>query len=418
MKIIRLSAENIKRIKAVEIEPRGNVVKISGKNDNGKTSVLDAIWYALDGRKSIPDRPVRDGESRARVELDLGDFVVERRWTSNDTSYLNITSKDGTKYQSPQKMLDKIIGELSFDPLEFVNMDKNKQIETIIDAVDIHIDTKEFELVTGKPLNFIPILDEFRSAVKTVYDERTLVNRDISNLESRSKAIEIDETQVVERIPVLSLIEQRRGLQITFDEMAKKLARVNAIKSEVQKLISEMETLTVDLKSYEETPEEIDFKIKDIDGQLSRAEDVNKIVDDIELKRRIMVELIDKRRESQTLTARLEAISDYKERLISETVMPIPGLGFNDDGVTYKGIPFGQLSRSEQIKISMAVAMALNPELRVIRVTDGSLLDSDSMAVIESLAEYNDYQVWIEVVDGSGKVGIYIEDGQVKNQNG
>ena len=106
-----------------------------------------------------------------------------------------------------------------------------------------------------------------------------------------------------------------------------------------------------------------------------------------------------------------------KETALKTAEMPIPGLSVNDTGVTYNDIPFGQLSSSEQLKVSLGIAMALNPKLKVIRITDGSLLDEDSMAIIRKLAEKKDYQVWCEKVDGTGKIGFYIEEGEVKYEN-
>jgi hypothetical protein len=83
--------------------------------------------------------------------------------------------------------------------------------------------------------------------------------------------------------------------------------------------------------------------------------------------------------------------------------------------VTLNGIPLGQASAAEQLRVSVALAMAANPKLRVLRILDGSLLDTESLAIIGELAKENDFQAWIEVVDESGKVGIVIEDGRVAN---
>ncbi len=92
----------------------------------------------------------------------------------------------------------------------------------------------------------------------------------------------------------------------------------------------------------------------------------------------------------------------------------INGLAFDAEGVTFNGIPFQQCSSAEQVRIAVAVAAALNPKIRVIRIADGSLLDSASMAEIERLAKEHDMQIWIERVDESGGVGIVIEDGAVR----
>ena len=49
MQIVELRAENVKRLSAVTIRPTGPVVEITGKNEAGKSSVLDSIWMALGG---------------------------------------------------------------------------------------------------------------------------------------------------------------------------------------------------------------------------------------------------------------------------------------------------------------------------------------------------------------------------------
>jgi hypothetical protein len=92
--------------------------------------------------------------------------------------------------------------------------------------------------------------------------------------------------------------------------------------------------------------------------------------------------------------------------------LPLEGLGFDDEGVTYNGVPFKQSSGAEQLRVSVAMAMALNPTIRVLRVKDGSLLDDENMSVLEGMAKENDFQIWIEVVKTNG-VGFILEDGEI-----
>jgi recombinational DNA repair ATPase RecF len=120
LKLVELRAENVKRLKAVRIKPDGNIVQITGRNAQGKTSVLDSIWYALQGRAKC-DRPIRDGAESAEVEVNLGDLIVKRKWTDKG-SYLSVENLEGAVYKSPQAILDKLVGELTFDPLAFTRM--------------------------------------------------------------------------------------------------------------------------------------------------------------------------------------------------------------------------------------------------------------------------------------------------------
>ena len=123
MKIIELRAENIKRLPAVNIRPDGNVVEITGKNGQGKTSVLDAIWWALEGKENIQAAPIRRGATEAHIKLDIGQLKVTRTFKAVDgghyTTTITVENDEGARFPSPQKVLDSLLGELSFDPLAF-----------------------------------------------------------------------------------------------------------------------------------------------------------------------------------------------------------------------------------------------------------------------------------------------------------
>jgi hypothetical protein len=94
--------------------------------------------------------------------------------------------------------------------------------------------------------------------------------------------------------------------------------------------------------------------------------------------------------------------------------MPVEGLAFGDGDVLWRGIPLDQASTAEQIRVSLAVGMAMNPGLRVILIRQGSLLDDASVEIVRSWAEENDFQVWMERVDTSGKIGIVMEAGRAR----
>jgi len=169
MKITRLTAENIKRIKAVEITPDGNLVVIGGRNAQGKTSVLDSITYALAGASSHPDKPIRNGEDKAKIVCELDDLIVTRTFTPKGGS-LMVSNKEGAKYASPQAMLDELTGKLTFDPLAFARMQPREQLETLKSLVGLdfaEMDAKRHQL----------------------YEERTLVNREGKKLANQIEGI-------------------------------------------------------------------------------------------------------------------------------------------------------------------------------------------------------------------------------------
>jgi DNA repair exonuclease SbcCD ATPase subunit len=111
MTITKLTIQNLMKISLAEITPEGNMVVIAGKNGQGKTSILNSFAFALGGKRLIPERPIKDGETSAQVTVELDDYTVTRRWTANDKSTVKIESKDGAIYKSPQNMLDKVVIE-------------------------------------------------------------------------------------------------------------------------------------------------------------------------------------------------------------------------------------------------------------------------------------------------------------------
>lgn len=447
MKIIKLEAENIKRLKAVEItpDPDGNLVIISGKNDQGKTSVLDSIWFALGGKKTIQARPIRLGEDSASVTIDLGDYIVERSWTADDKTYLAVRNAQGASFPSPQALLDRLVGDLTFDPLAFSLADKTKQIDILKSAIDVPFSEKELQSIAVTP--FISAdnpLDTIQSAYDSVFSDRSDINRDLKTAQGAFNSIHIPKgSENIQSISSTELFSERRILE---EQQTKKNAAISDLgilnerrsqnKLMLQDNIRIITELNKRLRNLEREHKELsesgnkilgdilaknkhisemptpDFS--EIDSKISAIDETSKITQLISDKQKASKMVDQLKSTSDSLTSRLNSIKHYKDIILSKTEMPIPGLSFSEEGVTFNDLPFNQLSQSEQLKISMAIAMSLNPELRIIRFTDASLLDSNSMKVVEQLAKDNDYQCWLEVVDETGKLGVYIEDGTVK----
>jgi predicted ATP-dependent endonuclease of OLD family len=421
MKIITLKAENIKRLKAVEITPDGNTVVISGRNEQGKTSILDSIWLALAGGEASKDmpKPIRTGEKKASVVLDLGDLVVARTWTDNDKSYLKVDNKDGATFKSPQKMLDALVGRLSFDPLAFAQQDEKAQLKTL----------QELTGIDPAPLD---------ARRKDLYDQRTDVNREVKKLEGQLAGIPVpspdtpkEELSASEVLAELRAAqnqkntndEKRRDLQRLARQAKQHEADIENIDEQIKKLQEQREKansmLTMTNVQGRKLQAEVDAlaepNLDVFQEKLDSVEQTNKAVRKAKEYSQVKASLDATKKNADSLTAQIEQVDAEKEKMLKAATFPIDGLGFDETGVTFKGIPFRQCSSAERLRVSLAMAMALNPKLRVIRIADGSLLDSENMRLIEEMAKGKDFQVWIEKVDESGKLGIYIEDGEIKS---
>lgn len=416
MKIISLKAENVKRLKAVEIVPEGNTVIVSGRNGQGKTSVLDSIWLALGGGNAAKDsqtsQPIRDGEKKANVSLDLGDIKVTRSWTASGSMTLKVEGKDGAVYKSPQGLLDSMTGKLSFDPLAFSRMAPEEQRKTLIELVDLGFDP-----------------DEMEQKIKSTYDERTAVNRELKALEARISGLgAIEPNLPAEEVSLKELLEEAReaAQRISDNEkmradLVSKRKTAEMMQQELQKLREELERKETIFAETVEAGRGLAAKVaglvepdlESINAKIGSIEEINKKVREAKQAKALMAEADAVRRSADEKTAALEGMRERKEKALAAAKFPIDGLGFDEIGVTFRGVPFAQCSSAERMKVSLSIAAALNPTIRVIRVNDGSLLDSESMAEVERMAIERDMQVWIERVDESGKVGIVIEDGEI-----
>lgn len=411
MKIVELRAERFKRLSAVEISPAGDVVIISGRNGAGKSSVLDAIWLALGGAPAAKDsgttRPVKDGEADAFVRLDLGEITVTRKWTADGGSSLTVEGAKGKKFSSPQTLLDSLVGGLSFDPLAFSRMSPKEQRKALTEAVKLDFDP-----------------DALDAQRKELYDERTAANRELKTLEARLSSMPVPKAGIPEDEESLSdLLNELKAANAEIERQAqerRKLeemrARATALKDQIDKLRAELSSLAEQGKAQADLVDSLGEcpAIADIEQRINSIQETNAIVRAAREYRAVKAAADTVRKESEELTRKMEGIELAKSQGFERAQFPVNGLAFDAEGVTFGGIPFQQCSSAEQVRIAVAVAAALNPKIRVIRIADGSLLDSSSMAEIERLAKEHDMQIWIERVDESGGVGIVIEDGAVR----
>lgn len=401
MKIIRLDAANVKRLKAVEITPDGTLQVVTGANGAGKSSVLDAIWLALGGGPASrqTDMPVRKGEKKAHVTLDLGDLVVTRSW-SGGKSTLTVMGKDGGLHKSPQALLDSLVGRLSFDPLAFTMLKPAEQRDALLGLVDLPFNPAD--------------LDRHRAAR---YEERTAANRTVKQLEAEVAAIPApDPATPDEEVSASVLIDQIAAGEDAARHERRLLDAIDAADRAVEDARAVLAKAEADLAkataALDALPDPVDTE--PLRAQLAAVEETNMAVR-AKKQRQLLVDKLDSARETaDALTAQIAQIDAEKAAGLASAKFPVDGLGFDEDGVTYQGVPFSQASSAEQIRVSLAMAMATNPELRVIRILDGSLLDDTNLALITDMATEHDYQVWIERVGTTADgTAVLIEDGQV-----
>lgn len=420
MRIIRLQAEGFKRLVAVDITPEGNLIEVRGNNGNGKSSVLDAIFAALAGAGAAPEKPVREGEEAAVIRLDLGELIVTRYFTASGTTNLKVTTPEGAAFGSGQTMLDKLVGAISFDPLEFLSLKPAEQAEELRKLVDL-VDPETGEMID---------LATISSDRARLYAERRDVNRDGTAVKARIEAaggvrhVPDDAPNRDELLAKLTgaaeknaRIERERARRVARDE---RLASLDKEIDELEARLAAMKAERVGIADAagRESPLEL---LEDVDllrDKLAEADRVDENRRANAAREGLIAEFEALKARSTELTASIAELDKRRAEAIAAAKMPVEGLELSllEDGalgVLFNGVPFSQASDAERLKVSAAVAMAANPKLRVLRLKDASLLDKGAVEALREMASANDFQIWAEFVGDEGP-GIVMEAGEVR----
>ena len=444
LRIIRFECENIKRLEAVAIEPTGNLIQVTGRNGAGKSSVLDAILFALAGERAIQMKPVRKGEESATIRLDLGEFVVTRYFRvrkrkegesgpeERTTTRVSVETPEGARFGSPQGMLDALTGGLAFDPLEFLRERPDARARRVAQACGIE-------------------LAEFASADKRDYGRRRDLNRDAKRKRAERDGIgaapddtpdEPPDTAALSR-DLEALRERNAGRET---ERTRRQGERAAIGVDLERAAARRQraaSLRAEAESCDEEAAGIERECATRADELDALPEIAATEDPGELqaaiaeagsvtlavqRKRDRARLESEIRDLETAAAELtDALAARKRELAAKVAaaeLPVAGLALDErDGafeLSVDALPFEQASDARQLEVSVALAMAENPRLRVLRVRDGSLLDADSLAALGRLAERHEYQIWLERVgepSEAGGMAVVIEAGKLKTES-
>lgn len=436
LRIVCLEAENVKRLKAVALKLDGKTgaIVFSGRNGAGKSCAIDLVAYAIGGEKLCPVEPIRTGEDHASCMVDLGELIVTRTWRRREggkvTSKLEVTNRDGSVYKSPQSMLETLYGPQTFDILAFERAKPAEQRDTLL-------------RITG----LTDRLDELTRRRAAIYDDRKANNRDLQAEEGHLARMPVppdgtpDEpvsvSALVSELQTLrGQVESNRRARDELEARARVAdAHAEAIESfqdSIRRVEADLEKLRLQLasacqdhddagKAYREkealVAALVDPDLSAVERKIAESEQINAAVRIRGERETVKKNIAALASNSDDLTSKIEDIDRQKSVLLADANWPIDGLGFGDDGVLLNGVPFEQASQAERLRACLAIGMALNPRLHVLPIKDGSLLDAESMRIVDEVARQRGYQVLIERVDESGKVGIVIEDGEVAAVN-
>ena len=423
-KIVRLYAENVKRLKVVEVDAEGkDVITIGGRNAQGKSSLIESLVWAFGGAKHIDSVPIRNGAQKAKIICETDNLVVTRTFTSRGTQLL-VQGRDGAQFRSPQKMLDELVGNgLSFDLHAFTRMDARKRAETLRSIVG---------------LDFTD-LDEKRAQA---YDDRRDAGRELKSAQARLQAmprpVELESSAEVSASDLLKELEAAQATNNAYAERRREVSREAREIEITREQVADAERLVIELEQkLVEAKKAVSEKLHSLQAQVGRCQKLKAEVDKLEdIDTQPILDKIqnadehnravaqnrafeEAKRQADELLAEYDGydqaitkIDAEKKRLLSAANFPVDGLSFDSEGlVTMDGLPFDQCSQAQKIRVGAAMAMAMNPNLRVILITDASLLDDESKRLVNEMAREKGFQVWYEVVGNPADATLILEDG-------
>jgi hypothetical protein len=405
-RLVKLEVSNIKRIRYALIHPDGTVVTVGGLNAQGKSSLLDAISMLYGGKNATPPMPLRKGETAGFIEGTEDNGVVTRREiTAKGKNALTVRKGEAFPAErGPQGICDAKTGPLSFDPLAFFRTDAKAQHEAMRKLAGIDF-------------------TELDAEIKTAFDERTMVNREVAALEARVKAAPTYADAPKEMVSAADMLTEIERLEWNNRQRVSKEGEVQKIASDYKALRIKIEGLQAELAALGEKGKAASEDLKampraedtsEARQQLQNIEALNNNVRANASAEAIKAELLDKELKSGELTKAINVAKLKKDRVLKDAKFPVKGLSLGDACVTYNDIPLEQASQAEQLRISAMIGFALTPKdggLRVMLIRDGSLLDTENRAMFAKMAEENDTQCWIEVVGTDGDV--VVQDGEI-----
>ena len=417
MKINTLELENVKRIKAVKIEPTANgLTVIGGKNGQGKTSVLDAIAWALGGDKFRPSDAQREGSvvpPHLKVTLDNG-IIVER---SGKNSSLKVTDPSGNK--SGQQVLDSFISKLALDLPKFMNMTDKEKANILLQIIGVGDKLYKLEQDENKLYNRrteigriadqkkkyadeLPlhsgIPDEPVSASELIRQQQDILAKNGENQRKRERVHQIEDT-------ANNLYKDKMYIKKEIERLENELRDKD---SELTKVIAELETAKkTALELHDESTAELEKNIIDIDN-LNR-----KIRENLE-REKAEIDAEGYRKEYDELTKQIENVRTEKTNLLKNADLPLPELSVKDGVLTYKGFTWGNMSGSEQLKVATAIVRRLNPKCGFVLLDKLEQMDSDTLNEFGKWLEAEGLQAIATRVSTGSECSVIIEDGYVK----
>lgn len=407
IKINKLEIENVKRVKAVKMEPAQNgLTIIGGRNNQGKTSVLDSIAWALGGNNFRPTNAKRDGSTidpYLHIVMSNG-LVVERKGKNSD---LKVTDPSGQK--AGQQLLDSFVEKLALNLPKFMEASDQEKADTLLNIIGIG-----------------PKLKELEKEEKDLYQERLMVGRIADQKDKFAKEQKYYPDAPKELVSASDLIHQQQDIlarnaqreqwKRDHDELQNEAMRVESQIAETEKRLHELKERLKDLdqkiKDTDHSPAELEMEsTAELEKSIANVEEINRQVRANLDKDKAEEDAMTYKNQYTELSKSIEAVRKERMDLLNHADLPLPELSVEDGKLKYKGQQWDNMSGSDRLKVATAIVRKLNPECGFVLVDKLEQMDMESLKEFGEWAESEGLQIIATRVSTGSECSIIISDG-------
>ena len=406
VKINSLEIENVKRIKAVKLEPTQNgLTVIGGKNAQGKTSVLDSIAWALGGDKFKPSTPEREGSvipPSLHITLSNG-LVVER---SGKNSSLKVIDPNGNK--GGQQLLNEFVEQLALDLPKFMQQTSKEKAATLLKIIGV-----------GDKLY------ELENEEQTLYNQRHSIGVIADQKEKYAREMQEYEGVPAEPVSAMELIMKQQEILARNGENQRKREQRDRYDRELAEAQVAFDNAKARLKQAEENvliarksaENLVDESTAEIEKSISEIESINAKVRANLDKEKAEEDAKNYRNQYDELTVRINDVRQAKTDLLKGADLPLPGLSVEGGELIYNGFKWDNMSSSEQLKVATAIVRKINPNCGFVLLDKLEQMDTDTLAQFGKWLEEQGLQAIATRVSTGDECSIVIEDGYVITDN-
>ena len=417
-KITALEAENVKRIKAVALTPSPTGLTLGGGNNNqGKTSVLDALAWALGGERFRPTAAQRDGAvAPAHLKVTLSNGVVVERKGKN----ASLTVTDPTGRRSGQQLLNAFVEPLALDLPRFMDASDKEKADILLRIIGIgaELHTRDLE-------------------IKGLYDKRTFTGQLAAQKKHFAEELVSYPEAPDEPVSASELIRQQQDILARNGENQRLRAQYAELEQQVQQCVDELKRTRERIATLQQLADELDAKHTKLFNQRetarktvsqlqdeSTAELEASIRDIEETNRKVRANLEKSRAEDEAaqyaseydrLTESIQQKRADRMALLNGADLPLPGLSVEDGVLTYKGKHWRDMSGSDQLRVAAAIVRRLNPDCGFVLLDKLEQMDMTTLQEFSAWLEAEGLQAIATRVSTGSECQIIIEDGMVKD---